>query len=224
MSLHRERKDKENIGYLDLPDDFYDIQTKSLNPLRSWFHSKRQEIVQSLVLREYKDRDVVVDLACGNCVWNAQKIPVVGVDINKKLMDHAIAQGRLSKAVVCDIREIKLPKNYADIVVATEVLEHLHDYKEVISEIKRILKPNGVAIISVPYDTVLSMWMPLFGIQCFIQGYLFGNDYYKKQCGHVNHFSSKKIRQAFEEKGFATKRQFSNFRFTIFNIFKKHRN
>lgn len=221
MSLRHEQKDKENIGYLDLPDDFYDIQTKSPNPLRSWFHSKRQEIVQNLVLSEYKDKCVVVDLACGNCVWNAQEIPVTGVDINERLMEHAIKQGRLSKAVVCDIRKIELPKNYADIVVATEVLEHLHDYKEVIAEIKRILKPNGVAIISVPYDTVLSMWMPLFGIQCFIQGNLFGNNYYKKQCGHVNHFSPQKIRQVFEENGFSTKRQFSNFRFTIFNIFKK---
>jgi len=221
MGSHLRQENQENIGYLDLPDDFYDIQTKSSNPLRSWFHSKRQEIVQSLVLSEYKNKDVVVDLACGNCVWNAKKIPVIGVDINKKLMEHAIKQGRLSKAVVCDIRKIKLPKNYADIVVATEVLEHLHDYKEVISEIRRILKPKGVAIISVPFDTLLSMWMPLFGIQCFIQGYLFGNDYYKKQCGHVNHFSPKTIRQAFEESGFSAKRQFGNFRFTIFNIFKK---
>lgn len=222
MSKHHERKVKEKIGYLDLPNDFYDIQTKSFNPLRSWFHISRQKIVQNLVLNEYKNKHVVVDLACGNCVWNIQKLPVIGVDINKKLMEYAIKQGRLSKAIVCDIRKIKLPKNCADIVVATEVLEHLHDYKKVIAEINRILKPNGVAIISVPFDTILSMWMPLFGIQCLVQGYLFGNDYYKKQCGHVNHFSRKTIRHAFEEKGFITKKQFSNLRFTIFNIFKKN--
>lgn len=221
MGTPKRTEDKENVGYLDLPDDFYDIQTKSVNPLRSWFHSSRQKIVQDLVLREYKDKHVVVDLACGNCVWNARKLPVIGVDINKKLMEHAIKQGRLSKTVVCDIRKIKLPDKSVDIVVATEVLEHLHDYKKVIAEIKRILKPKGVAIISVPFDTVLSLWMPLFGIQCFIQGYIFGSDYYKKQCGHVNHFSPRTIRVAFEDEGFNTKKQFGNFRFTIFNVFKK---
>ena len=39
-----------------------------------------------------------------------------------------------------------------DLVVCSEVLEHLHDYKDAIKEINRILKPGGQFLASVPAE------------------------------------------------------------------------
>lgn len=45
---------------------------------------------------------------------------------------------------------IPLEDNYADICVASEVLEHLYYSKTFISEVRRVLKNNGFFILSVP--------------------------------------------------------------------------
>lgn len=50
-----------------------------------------------------------------------------------------------------DIHNINWEDNYFDVVVATEVLEHLHDPKLAINQINRILKPGGICILSVPF-------------------------------------------------------------------------
>jgi len=39
-----------------------------------------------------------------------------------------------------------------DLVVCSEVLEHLHDYKDAIKEINRVLKPGGQFLASVPAE------------------------------------------------------------------------
>jgi SAM-dependent methyltransferase len=44
----------------------------------------------------------------------------------------------------------RYPDNSFDIVICSHVLEHIHEDKKAISEIARILKPNGEALILVP--------------------------------------------------------------------------
>jgi SAM-dependent methyltransferase len=55
-----------------------------------------------------------------------------GVDHNVDLMDLPFANGSY------------------DIVFASHVLEHIRDDKKAVAEIRRILKPNGIAILPVP--------------------------------------------------------------------------
>lgn len=43
------------------------------------------------------------------------------------------------------------PDNYADEIIMIDVLEHLRDSKQYIIELHRILKPNGILRIDVPY-------------------------------------------------------------------------
>ena len=52
--------------------------------------------------------------------------------------------------LVCDAQKIKFPNGYFDLVVCTEVLEHIQNQEKVIRGIVRILKPNGFLIISTP--------------------------------------------------------------------------
>lgn len=207
--------------YEKVGDKFYDEQCSSANPLRKWYHSSRFEASKNLVKKYYKKGFKVADLGCGTCNWNTEGIPVVGVDFNEKMLKYAKSAERLSSYKVSGLEKVPLPSGEYDLVVATGVLEHLTAYKKAIAEIYRILKKKGKAVIEVPYDTNLSLWKWMFALQCFVQGYLLGSEYYKKQGGHVNHFSPKTIRKDFEEQGFKVVEEINHSYFAIFLVVEK---
>lgn len=209
------------IAYEDIDEDFYEEQTKSKNLLRSWFHNSRHKIVFNYVNKYRQDGMKIADLGCGNVIWNYSKVPVIGVDVNEKFLNLDLKNNTINEKVVCELDNIKLPNESVDIVIVTEVLEHLPDLEKHLAEIRRILKPGGIVISSVPYDTNLSLWKPLFFVQCLIQGYIYKNDYYKNKCGHINHFSKKSIKELFTKNNFNVIEQSHNFYFTIFTIAQK---
>ena len=59
---------------------------------------------------------------------------------------------------VVDMTNIEFEDNSFDYIIANHVLEHIEDEKKAISELKRVLKPNGTLIISFPicadFDTL----------------------------------------------------------------------
>lgn len=212
---------KDSIDYTDFDENFHEDMISSANPVRNWFHNSKNALILKTVKEYYKKSTKIADLGCGTVNWNLEKLKVVGVDLNKKMLEKAKSEKRLSSFVLAPVQRTKLASNSFDIVVISEVLEHLTDYPKAIDEIKRILKKGGVCISSVPYDTFFSMWKPLFGVQCFVQGTILGREYFQNEAGHVNHFSPQTIAQAFEKGGFEIEKQFDNYRFTIFTVAKK---
>jgi ubiquinone/menaquinone biosynthesis C-methylase UbiE len=61
-----------------------------------------------------------------------------------------------SDAVEIDATEIPYEKDVFDLIICNHVLEHIPNYLKAISEIYRVLKPNGVAILQTPYSKLLS--------------------------------------------------------------------
>ncbi|MBN2180475.1 MAG: glycosyltransferase [Sedimentisphaerales bacterium] len=202
--------------YEDIQEDFYVNQTVSKNPLRKWFHLNRYRIANSLVTSKYKDGQKIIDFGCGTCDWNTDNLPVFGVDTNINFLKRAKQENRLYDYIINDSGDTKLPPETFDIATAFEFLEHVEDYEKIIKEACRLLKKGGYFIISVPYDVTFSMWKPLFFLQVLLQGYIFGNPYYKARCGHINHFSPDMIRKAFMKHGFNIELIFDMRRFTIF--------
>jgi len=196
--------------------DFYEKQRTSANPLRSWFHNDRYKKIRQLVLAAYSEGMNVFDFGCGTCEWNDPPIPVTGVDFSEPMLNRALEKGTIVKKIISDIRKVPIKGASADIVVCSEVLEHFERPGEVLSEISRIMKQGGKLVCSVPYDTNASLWKPLFAAQCFIQGNLFGDALYRKEGGHVFHFSPDSLKTMVCGYGFAPESIYDNFRFTIF--------
>lgn len=204
-----------------IEEDFYESQAKSVNPLRSWFHTSRQKKLLEWVKELYFKGMKIADLGCGNCVWNSEKLPVIGVDYSKKMLERAKRAGRLCKCIVRNINHTNFKANSIDLVVISEVLEHVPDYRKTLNEIHRILKPKGKLLVTVPYDTFFSLWKPFFAVQCFLQGSVYGNEYYKRNCGHIHHFSPKSLRSELEKSGFKITRYYNHGFFTIFMLAEK---
>ena len=83
---------------------------------------------------------------------------VVGVDISQDAIDHA--QKKYSSKNLCfqvgSVLNIPFEPEVFDVVVSFETIEHISDHRKMISEIKRVLKPDGVLIISTPEKAVYS--------------------------------------------------------------------
>ena len=78
-----------SLNYVKIKGTFYDELTdpKKVGRFRSWLHNARYQELSNSVKRYYRKGNVVLDLACGSCNWNSDKIPVIGVDINENLLN-----------------------------------------------------------------------------------------------------------------------------------------
>jgi len=216
-------KTEEVSDYSQIEADFYDQQLRSHNPLRVWLHTNRYLLIDLLVKASYVRGEKIVDLGCANCNWNGSLLPVHGVDINEGMLKLAYAKKRLASYEVNDFRKTSVATGEADIVVASEVMEHLEDADAFLKEIKRMLRPAGKFIFSVPYDTPLSLFRPLFFLQCLFHGYILNDKYYRNHCGHLRHFALGSLRDLLSANGFAVDDLFEMRRFLIFGVAHKER-
>ncbi len=98
----------------------------------------------------------VLDIACGEGYGSMQLAhqarSVVGIDISPDTIAHAChcyKHPNLS-FLVGNCVNIPLQSASIDMVVSFETLEHFDQHREFLSEIKRVLRPGGLLIISSP--------------------------------------------------------------------------
>jgi O-antigen biosynthesis protein len=100
---------------------------------------------------------VVLDLACGDGYGSALMARtaerVTGIDIDDETVESARAHyARLANVDfrTGDAHSIDIPDASIDLVVAFEMIEHVTDPAQVLSEISRVLRSDGIMIISTP--------------------------------------------------------------------------
>ena len=114
-------------------------------------HLHRYAIATELV----KDK-VVLDIASGegygSHLLSFFSKKVIGVDISSEAISHASIKYRTDNLEFRQGSADKIPvsENSIDVVVSFETIEHHDRHEEMLSEIKRVLKPNGVLVISSP--------------------------------------------------------------------------
>lgn len=102
----------------------------------------------------------------------------------------ATAQQRGLDVQLGTLESAELPANHFDAVFLWMVLEHLHDPQATLAEIRRILKPDGWLMFSVPN---FGSWERRF----------FGRYWYALDLPrHLQHFTTGTVRRLLEETGF----------------------
>lgn len=108
------------------------------------------------IVKDYAADKYVLDIASGegygsNLISKIAK-SVVGVDIDQESVDKATIKYKKSNLIFKVGRADFIPveNDSIDVVVSFETLEHHDKHQEMFNEIKRVLKPNGVLIMSTP--------------------------------------------------------------------------
>jgi len=121
-------------------------------------HLHRYAIVLDIVTG--KD---VLDLACGEG-YGSHLISTVarrttGIDISEEAVQHArqaYRNGGKLTFLQGSAAKLPLPDAAFDVVVSFETIEHLEEQREMLSEIRRVLRPSGVLVVSSPNRPVYS--------------------------------------------------------------------
>jgi len=148
--------------------------------------------------------DRVCDIGCGSgrhiiAISRMSNLNVIGLDRSFsdliKAKENMILEEKFdqihSKWAIAggDIRKLPFPDSYFDLVICSEVLEHINEKKLAINEIIRILKPGKQLIVSVPrYLPEKICWA-------------LSEDYHNTPGGHIRIFKTKQLIQDFEKKG-----------------------
>ncbi len=109
---------------------------------------------------------VILDIACGegygcNILSKFSK-HVYGVDLSRESIEHARKKyGKHNLTfIVGDVTSIPLESNFCDVVVSFETIEHHDKHTRMLQEIKRILKTNGILILSSPDKGFYEKYFP----------------------------------------------------------------
>lgn len=87
-----------------------------------------------------------------------------GIDLNKHYLKVARSICGSDKKISiqkANIYTLPYSNSYFDFIIASEILEHLKDDKKAVLELKRVLKKDGVLIITVPNYYFPFFWDPL---------------------------------------------------------------
>ncbi len=118
--------------------------------LQKALYTQRVRMVESVAGTK---RGRVLDVGCGRGLlldafrrrgWDVQGTELTG---------EAARYARQAAGVPVEIgrlEEIGFPESHFDVITMWHVLEHVHDPRVVLAEVKRILKPGGVLLVGVP--------------------------------------------------------------------------
>ena len=117
--------------------------------------ARRQARMLAAILRDHHAPAVVLDLGCGDgsaLATAARLIPghhVAGIDWSADALRQAKTKGL---ATVRGTLETRLPiaDRKADVVIMSELIEHLVDPDSALDEVRRVLRPGGALLLSTP--------------------------------------------------------------------------
>lgn len=128
-----------------IPGDDVDMQL-------SYEHRHRYKYIS-----EYVRGKSVLDIASGegygSDILSKTASDVIGIDIDIEAVEFASQKYSDIKNLrfQCgSVTDIPLDNASVDVIISFETIEHIAEHEKMISEFKRVLKPNGMVIISTP--------------------------------------------------------------------------
>ena len=158
----------------------------------------------NLKKHELNQKGVMLDVGCGegrHIFGIMQDYPLmkcIGLDMDKESLEKA-EEGyeyfkSISKAGAQFLKgsaySLPFPDESIDLIVCSEVLEHLHEYNDAVKEIHRVLKPGGKFYASVPATWPEKICWKL------------SKEYQNQPGGHLRIFSQSGLISEIKESGF----------------------
>ena len=144
--------------HLVMPADHMEELYNSSNPLVRFAHRQRLDAIAAMLPPEGNLK--VLDAGCGegHLISRLHKANssnnYYGADVTVIALDRARQRCPFARVEQGDISNLNFPDEFFDVVTITEVLEHIIDYENVVRELKRVLKKDGVLIITFPNEVL----------------------------------------------------------------------
>jgi ubiquinone/menaquinone biosynthesis C-methylase UbiE len=206
----------EDIG-ADSGESYLDVKFKPTYRIGLTHHLRENKIYEFLNPGRL---DTVLDIACASGRQLFQICHQIkqghGVDISKAFL--AKAKERTQKRAIRNldfqegvIENIPFADGYFDKVICAEVLEHVFDKDVALSEVRRVLRPGGILVISVPNlnadGTWRGRWLRFLGIRKFVPLENFSQKELSHHGdSHVREFTAKSLTDWLNLKGFAVEK------------------
>lgn len=193
------KKTAEDL-HKNVPENWY-FESIKVDSLQRFWH-KRRFFNVSKVIETVEGK--VLDIGCNDGTFTkiildkSHASGVVGIDVVKKTIDWAgkhWKRNKKMKFIVADASKLPFKSGTFDAVFALEVLEHVFDPKKVLSEIKRVLKKEGYAVLLVPSDE------PLFKIIWYLWLHFYPRGKVWRET-HIQSYQGKHLIEISEKVGF----------------------
>lgn len=209
---HHSRLNLEEI-WDQVPPDYYQNGIKG-NLLQRLWHTRKLKSVIDLVDIE---PDNILDVGCASG-WFLSEISLtfpkancVGVDVYKKAIDYGKKRYKELELIQADGHNLPFKNNSFDLVICTEVLEHVVDPEKVLAEVKRVLSNDGIAIVEMDSGNFLfkAVWYLWTNVRNGVWHH-----------SHIYPFDAKKLEKMIIKSGFTIARKKSfNFSMAVaFNL------
>lgn len=149
--------------------------------------------------------DRILDIGCGSgrhtcAAYRLEKVQVTGADLNLKNLKEARERlnfhdqlgehgGGIWNLSAADVTRLPFPDACFDLVVCSEVLEHIPDHEKAMHEIIRVLKHGKSVVVSVPrYLPERICWA-------------LSDDYFNANQGHVRIYRKRELIGLLERAG-----------------------
>lgn len=161
-----------NSAYPSIPDGntgvFWD-QKFSQQKKKHYMEEDRNRIISEWILKEYNRNEILLDLGVGKGYIETLiypklrgKIKLVGTDITTKTLTELRRNFPDWTFIKSKLFPLSFTTNSFDLILLLEVLEHIKPSEtfRVLKEIYRVLKTDGVFIMSVPINEGLEEMFP----------------------------------------------------------------
>jgi ubiquinone biosynthesis O-methyltransferase len=183
-----------------------------------WGYLKRLRFVQDVIAESFSHRPAdslrVLDVGCGNGSELALPLArlgfqVTGIDIHAPSIEHArqLAVDVTNLNYVCGrVEELKSPPY--DVVILSEVLEHLREPRFLLSAALEHLNKNGITIVTVPNgygEFEIDSWLfRIFRLQRVVDVIARNSNQVtaatdNHDSGHVQFFTRRQLRRLFAD-------------------------
>jgi ubiquinone/menaquinone biosynthesis C-methylase UbiE len=145
-------------------DDFYKKEFKwpytTISGYKEFPSIRKQKIILELVNKIKPE--LILDVGCGGGIFVRElknKFKIFGCDISLELILSIPKENSKKKNfLVCRAEKLPFKKENFDLVICSELLEHLKEIDFALLEIYRVLKKKGYLIVTVPnlycYDSL----------------------------------------------------------------------
>lgn len=155
-----------------------------------------------LELTDYKYRIKILDLGCGNGlmmdVLRSKGCVLEGIDIAPSVVRTARKKGFTTHQLSLEGKWAHKITNKFDLVMASEIIEHIFDTDRFLEEIRKVLTKNGELIITTPNVASLGRRaLLLLGKNPILE-----ITARKSDVGHIRYFTRSEMRNLVSEHGF----------------------